>query len=152
LLCTSCAGLWATASRTRHGALSAASQQRHGRFAPDLDVIPPLQEKFMIKVSVMYPATPGARFDHDYYRDHHMALVQARMGAHCKFYTIDKGLAAGGPGEPPPFVAMCHIYCDSVESFQAGFGAHAQEIRADIAKYTDIKPTLQISEVVVGQP
>jgi len=26
----------------------------------------------MIKVSVMYPNTPGARFDHAYYRDKHM--------------------------------------------------------------------------------
>ncbi len=28
----------------------------------------------MIKVSVMYPNTPGARFDHAYYRDKHMPL------------------------------------------------------------------------------
>ena len=35
----------------------------------------------MIKVSVMYPNQPGGRFDHDYYRDKHMPLVAARMGA-----------------------------------------------------------------------
>ena len=29
----------------------------------------------MIKVSVMYPFAPGARFDHDYYRDTHMPLL-----------------------------------------------------------------------------
>ena len=28
----------------------------------------------MIKVSVMYPNTPGARFDHAHYRDRHMPL------------------------------------------------------------------------------
>lgn len=104
----------------------------------------------MIKVSVMYAGPAGARFDHAYYRDRHMPLVQARMGAHCRFYTVDKGLAGGAPGAPPPFVAMCHIFCDSVETFQAGFGPHAQEIMADIANYTDLAPTLQISEVVVG--
>src|SRR3984893_13995385 len=39
----------------------------------------------MIKVSVMYPNTPGARFDHGYYRDKHMPLVKARMdGCHCR--------------------------------------------------------------------
>ena len=32
----------------------------------------------MIKVSVMYPNTPGGRFDHDYYRDKHMPLVKER--------------------------------------------------------------------------
>jgi uncharacterized protein (TIGR02118 family) len=47
---------------------------------------------------------------------------------------------------------MCHIFCDSVASFQAGFGPHAQEIMADIANYTDQTPVIQISEVIVGQP
>lgn len=104
----------------------------------------------MIKVSVMYPHREGARFDHDYYRDTHMPLVAARMGAACRFYTVDKGLAGGAPGQPPTYVGMCHIFCDSVDSFQAGFGPHAEEILADIANYTDLQPVLQISEVVVG--
>ena len=105
----------------------------------------------MIKVSVFYPNKPGARFDHTYYKDKHMPLVKTRMGAHCKYYTVDKGLAGGAPGEPAPYVGMCHIYSDSVEAFQAGFGPHAREILADIANYTDLAPVMQISEVVVGQ-
>jgi uncharacterized protein (TIGR02118 family) len=98
----------------------------------------------------MYANKPGARFDHGYYKDKHMPLVQALMGKHCRSYTVDKGLAGGGPGEPAAYVGMCHIYCDSVEDFQAGFGPHAQEIMADIPNYTDIAPIVQISEVVVG--
>ncbi len=104
-----------------------------------------------IKVSVMYPYQPGARFDHDYYRDRHMPMVQARLAGACLFYTVDKGLAGGAPGEPPAFVAMCHIHAESVPTFQAAFGPHAKEIQADIANYTDIVPVLLISEVVVGQ-
>lgn len=103
----------------------------------------------MIKVSVMYPNTPGARFNHDYYRDRHMPLVKARMGARCKYYTVDKGLAGAEPGTPATYVAMCHIFCDSLEAFQAGFGPHAKEILADIPKYTDLSPVIQMSEVVV---
>ena len=104
----------------------------------------------MIKVSVMYPHTPGARFDHAYYRDKHMPLLASRLGEACKSYTIDKGLAGGAPGDPPTYVGMCHVLADSVESFQAAFGPHAKEILADIANYTDIQPVIQISEVVVG--
>lgn len=104
----------------------------------------------MIKVSVMYPFQPGARFDHDYYANTHMPLVQRKMGEHCKFYTVDKGLAGGTPGSAPTYVGMCHIYCASVEAFQAGFGPHAQEILADIPNYTDLAPVIQISDVVVG--
>jgi uncharacterized protein (TIGR02118 family) len=104
----------------------------------------------MIKVSVMYPNTPGGRFDHDYYRDKHMPLVKARMGDACKSYTVDKGLAGGAPGAPATYVGMCHIFCDSIEAFQTGFGPHAKEIMADIPNYTDQSPVIQISEVVVG--
>ena len=105
----------------------------------------------MIKVSVMYPNTPGARFNHEYYRDTHMPLVKSRMAANCKYYTVDKGLAGGTPGAPATYVGMCHIYCDSVESFQGGFGPHVKEILGDIPNYTDLAPVVQISEVVVGQ-
>ena len=45
---------------------------------------------------------------------------------------------------------MCHVFCDSVESFQLGFGPHAAELLADISNYTDLQPVLQISEVVIG--
>lgn len=103
----------------------------------------------MIKVSVMYPNTPGARFDHDYYRDRHMPLLKARMGDHCLYYTVDKGLAGGAPDSPATYVGMCHIHCDSVEAFQTAFEPHAKEIMGDIANYTDIPPVIQISEVVV---
>jgi len=103
----------------------------------------------MIKVSVFYPNTIGARFDHSYYRDKHMPLLKKRMGDKCLYYTIDKGIAGGEPGTPPTYIGMCHIFCDSVEDFQSSFGPHAEEIMNDIPNYTDLAPILQISEVVV---
>lgn len=106
----------------------------------------------MIKLSVMYPDKPGARFDHAYYRDKHMPLLKARMGESCRFYTVDKGLSGRAAAEPAMYIAMCHIYCDSIESYQEGFGPHAEEIRADIANYTNVTPVIQFSEVVVEQP
>ncbi len=71
-----------------------------------------------------------------------MPLLANRMGDACKSYTIDKGLAGGAPGQPPTYVGMCHVFADSVESFQAAFGPHAKEILADIANYTDIQPVM----------
>ena len=59
-------------------------------------------------------------------------------------------MAGGEPGTPATYVAMCHIFCDSVDAFQQGFGPHADEILADIRNYTDLSPVIQISEVVVG--
>lgn len=103
----------------------------------------------MIKVSVMYPYAPDARFDHDYYRDTHMPMVKRLMGDKLLRYTVDKGIGGGTPGSPPLHVAAGHLYCDSVEAFQAGFGPNSEEILGDVPKYTDIQLVIQISEVVV---
>ena len=104
----------------------------------------------MVKISVTYPYRSGARFDHAYYRDRHMPLVQQRMGAARLYYTVDKGLAGSTPDLPPAYVGMCHIHCESVEAFQSAFGPHATGILADLPNYTDLTPILQVSEVVVG--
>jgi len=103
----------------------------------------------MIKVSVMYPNTPGARFDHDYYRDKHLPLIKKRMGAALKYYTVEKGLTGRAADDPPAFVAMCHLLCDSVEAYQSSFGPHAEEISLDVRNFTDLASVKQISEVVV---
>jgi len=104
----------------------------------------------MIKASVMYPNTPGARFDHSYYKEKHMPMCQNKFGAACTHYTVDRGLAGGAPGAPAAYVAMCHFYFNSVEAFQAAFGPNAQAIMADIPNYTDLAPVVQISDVVVA--
>ncbi|MEP6908152.1 MAG: EthD family reductase, partial [Pseudoxanthomonas sp.] len=74
-----------------------------------------------------------------------------RMGDHCLYYTVDRGVSGGEPGSTPTYLAMCHVFCDSMESFQQGFGPHAAEILGDIAHYTDLQPVMQISDVVVGK-
>lgn len=99
----------------------------------------------MIKVSIMYPNTPGVQFDHDYYRDKHLPLIHRRLGAGLKYYTIDKGLT----GETTPYVAMCHLICDSLEAYRSSRAPHAEEIRGDIRNFTNQTPVTQISEVVV---
>lgn len=101
----------------------------------------------MIKVTVLYPAGDGKHFDHAYYRDSHLPLVQARMGAACLGYEIDEGIAGGESAAP--FVALCHIFSATLESFQAAFGPHAEEIQGDVANYTNITPVMQFSKVVV---
>ena len=104
----------------------------------------------MIKVTVFYPNSEGARFDMDYYRDRHMPLVQNRIGAACKGIAVEHGLAGPTPGSKPPFLALGHIYFDTVEAFQAAFAAHGPEFMADVPNYTNIQPSIQISEVVIA--
>jgi uncharacterized protein (TIGR02118 family) len=101
----------------------------------------------MIKVSVFYPHSDGAKFDMNYYVTKHMALVQKRLGAACKGVAVEQGVAGGAPGSPPAFVAMGHLLFDSADAFQKAFAPHAAEIMADIPNYTKIQPVIQISDV-----
>jgi uncharacterized protein (TIGR02118 family) len=103
----------------------------------------------MIKISVFYPNNEGSKFDIDYYCNTHMPMVRQKLGAACKGAAVERGIAGATPGSRPGFIAMGHIYFESVEAFQTAFGPHAEAIMADIPNYTDIQPTIQISEVKI---
>jgi len=101
----------------------------------------------MIKVSVFYPNEEGKRFDTGYYFSKHIPMLQQKLGAACKGLAVEQGLAGAEPGSRPTYLIMFHLYFDSVEAFQAAFTPHAQAIMGDIPNYTNIQPTIQISEV-----
>ncbi|MDP3979434.1 MAG: EthD family reductase [Pseudomonas sp.] len=101
----------------------------------------------MIKVSVLYPNNPSVHFDLHYYCNQHMDIVRKCLGDACKGIAVDQGLASADPGSQAPFVAMGHLYFDSVESFQESFAPHAERIMGDLSNFTDSQPLIQISEV-----
>jgi uncharacterized protein (TIGR02118 family) len=94
----------------------------------------------MIRLSVFYPATEGASFDHDYYRDKHVPLCESTWGL--SGASIEKGLDG-------PYVAAVHFTFDSMDALGAAMGnAGTGAIMADVANYTTITPVMQTSEVV----
>ena len=101
----------------------------------------------MIIVSVLYPSGAGSKFDMDYYMQRHIPMVQRRLGAPLKRVAVERGLAGGAPGAPPPYLAACHLYFESVEAFQGAFAPHAGPIMSDVPNYTNTTPLIQISEV-----
>ena len=102
----------------------------------------------MIRVSVLYPNGEGKTFDHDYYRDRHMPMVQELVGDALKDYYIDRGITSGASDAPPPFLAVGHLLFESTQTYDAAFAPRAKEIMADIPNYTNSRPTMQFSEVV----
>jgi uncharacterized protein (TIGR02118 family) len=94
----------------------------------------------MIRLSVLYPATEGARFDHDYYRDKHVPLAVRTWGLGGA--EIDKGIDG-------PYVAAVHFKFESTEALGAAMAAEGTgDVLADVANYTSIAPVLQTSEIV----
>ena len=92
----------------------------------------------MMRLSVLYPATEGATFDHDYYREKHVSLCsEAWMPTRVE---VDRGVDG-------PYVAAVHFLFESADALQTALaGPGTAAIRADVANYTAIDPVLQISE------
>ena len=101
----------------------------------------------MIKVSVLYPHKDGGRFDMDYYLAKHMPLVRDRLGATLKGISVEQGIAGGAPNSPAPFAALGHLLFDNISAFQSAMASHGAEFMADVPKFTNIEPTIQVSEV-----
>ncbi len=103
----------------------------------------------MIKVSVLYPNTPDGRFDVEYYLTRHVPLVQERCGEALKRGEIEQGINGGEPGTKPPFRISGHLFFESTEAMENSLFRHMPELLADIPNYTNIQPTMQISEVLL---
>jgi uncharacterized protein (TIGR02118 family) len=104
-------------------------------------------QKGMIKVSVLYPAGEGKTFNWEYYTSKHVPMVKSLLGNSVKSITIDKGISGRTPDSPATYVAMFHMYFETVAAYQNAFGPNADKIRSDIPNYTNIQPVVQISEV-----
>jgi uncharacterized protein (TIGR02118 family) len=76
-----------------------------------------------------------------------MTLVQRLCRAPLKGMEAEHGVSGMATGSPALFVAMGHLYFDSAEAFQSAFGPHLNEIVSDTPNYTNIEPSIQISEV-----
>ena len=107
----------------------------------------------MVKISILYPHTPGTRFNIEYYLRTHMAMSIGLLRVHPGFrgVSVERGTAGGPPGSPPHFVAMCHYLFASADDFLAAFVPHAERLQGDMANYTDVMPLIQISTVEISE-
>jgi uncharacterized protein (TIGR02118 family) len=94
----------------------------------------------MIRMSVLYPSTDGATFDHDYYKTTHVPLAVKAWGLDGA--EIDKGVNG-------PYVAGVHFKFASMDALNAAMGSpDTGAVLTDVANFTTIAPVLQTSEIV----
>ncbi len=102
----------------------------------------------MYKVSVMYPNRKDSRFDLEYYRTKHMALVKKHLKPFGLLRTeVLRGISGGG-GQPAPYGYIGNLYFDSADGYEKGVAASGGALRADIPNFTDVAPIRQISEIL----
>ncbi|MFL5110695.1 MAG: EthD family reductase [Microvirga sp.] len=102
----------------------------------------------MIVVSVMYPGGADATFDEGYYLQTHIPLVRERWrGMGLSDVRLLRG--AGTPdGGAPPYRVTALLTFGSLSEFQAAAQAYGGEIFADIPKFTNVQPLVQINEIL----
>jgi uncharacterized protein (TIGR02118 family) len=103
----------------------------------------------MIKVTILYPRTPGSKFDFDYYLSTHMPRSIALLGMAMDAITVERVLDPGLPWPAPAYTAICSFVCESREAYEAAFIPHMAELQSDTPNYTDAEQTVLISEIAI---
>jgi uncharacterized protein (TIGR02118 family) len=102
----------------------------------------------VIAVTVLYPNTPGSKFDLDYYVDRHLPLVRNRlepMGMRSLTHTVERAIEPTGPAQT--YRLSAELRFDDMATTARALGAHGPETQADIPNFTDVAPVILIGEV-----
>ena len=98
-----------------------------------------------VSLNVLYPNQDGARFDTTYYRATHIPLAMKVMKA--ASVLLIEGVPMGSTAAP--FAMIAHFEFASAEALQAALANPGMaEVRADVAKFTDIQPTIMLGKTV----
>lgn len=97
-------------------------------------------------LQVLYPTDGGATFDHDYYADKHLGMVDSLVGAHVSSTVITKGLA-GGPDIPSGYHVVATLIFADQNALDAAMAAIGPAV-ADIANFFSGQPQMVIGEVI----
>lgn len=100
----------------------------------------------MATISIVFPSSDSASFNYEYAEKVHLPLVLDRWGqSGLEKAELFRGLA-NVDGSAPPFLAIGLLRFSSLSHLQTAMaGEHAAEIAADIAKFTNVKPLLQVN-------
>ncbi|HXZ28624.1 MAG TPA: EthD family reductase [Terriglobales bacterium] len=106
----------------------------------------------MIRLTVMYPATPGSSFDWSHYLGPHLALARQLLSPFGLLrIEIDRGVAGFPPGTPLHFHAIGHLFFSSAGELERAMAATAPQLLADQRKYFSGESVVQVNEVVGTQ-
>lgn len=97
----------------------------------------------MIRVLVLYPRVDNSRFDAEYFKNHHIPLVQKLL----KPRTLEVSFGITAQGYEAPFIAVTHMTFGSWEQLAESYQRYGQELLQDKEVFTDLEITSQISDV-----
>jgi uncharacterized protein (TIGR02118 family) len=103
----------------------------------------------MVRLSVLYPSTPGSTFDWEYYLGEHLLIARKLLGVRGLVrIEVDRGIGAFPPGTPSHYHAIGHLYFETMLHLDIALAATAHDLIADQRKYYTGDSVVQVSEVV----
>ena len=101
----------------------------------------------MATLSIVYPRTPGATFDYDYYQTRHLPLA-GKLWADAGLVGGEALVGRSTPdGSEPPYFAIGIIHFESADAIKAALsGEHAAEVIGDARNFTNAEPIIQIND------
>ena len=100
-------------------------------------------------LTVLYPHEAADRFDHEYYRDHHMTSLIKLFGHEAiSRMEIRKSVSSPDGRNPPIYVCTANIYVADERAFADAAGRNHQRIVDDIARFTSVVPVSVMTEVL----
>ena len=100
-------------------------------------------------LTVLYPHDPGGRFDHDYYRDHHMTSLIKLFGHEAiNRMEIRKSLPSPDGSNSPLYACTANIYVADGQAFAAAAERNHQRVVDDIPRFASVPPISVMTEVL----
>ncbi len=99
--------------------------------------------------TAIFPGGAGIHFDHAYYRDQHLAMMQRLYGAALMRVEMRKPVVAENEA-PSAYAAIVNFWIPDPEVFAKASAAHGQALVEDKAHFTNGEQKVQ-SEVVFGE-
>jgi uncharacterized protein (TIGR02118 family) len=103
----------------------------------------------MYILTITYPKSAGASFDHDYFRTKHLPEVgKAFKPFGLGYASVLRGEESLGGGEPAYFATTILSFSTEEGARNAVASDAARALSADIANFTSVTPVIQFNTAV----
>ncbi|MCG8474266.1 MAG: EthD family reductase [Cytophagales bacterium] len=102
----------------------------------------------MIKFSVYYPNSEGAKFDAKYYCGTHFSMVKAHFGSLLENVTFEEPLSDEKLGVQAKYIGIGNMYFRTYEDLEKLMAdPFAVEMQKDAVNYTNVVPEVVITRL-----
>jgi len=98
----------------------------------------------------MYPNTPDTKFDFEYYTKQHIPLARKLWADKLlNVQVVKKAFLSVSDKKESEYLVIATFEVTSMEDLQDLIKNHSEILSNDFPNYTNVKPIIQISEVIV---